>query len=261
LSFTTGLLSDLRRADSIASLCDPPASKATILPATDIPVPKDKFESEFGESYDAALQEGRICNAMEACAVFGCSPEQLDEAWQKTKAHKFGGGFYCGRVTLNGKSLYVFNAFFMSMRAKFVAPGTSIYCFEVEWSPEILPWSDFRGKVLGPTDPAQAPAGSLRQLILQDYVKLGLSAVPNKGDNGVHASASPFEGLAEKSNWLSRPFESEAFGKVRSGRHHHARIIDDVDIAVASCRLLSVVLNSFAFCSGSVGCRRVASNT
>jgi hypothetical protein len=196
----------------------PSASKATILPAADIPVPKDKFQEAFGESYDVALKEGRVCNAMEACGRFGCTPSQLDEAWQKTAAHKFGGGFYCGLVALNGKKLYVFNAFFMSMRAKFVAPGTSIYCFEVEWSPSKLPWSDFRGKVLGPTDPAQAPAGSLRQLILKDYASLGLTSVPNKGDNGVHASASPFEGLAEKSNWLSRPIESEAFGKVRIGR-------------------------------------------
>lgn len=37
-------------------------------------------------------------------------------------------------------------------------------------------------------------------------------------DNGVHASASPFEGLAERMNWLEQPMESDAFGKkVRRG--------------------------------------------
>ena len=36
---------------------------------------------------------------------------------------------------------------------------------------------------------------------------------PNKGDNGVHASASPFEGLAEKCNWLNMDLEEDAFGK------------------------------------------------
>jgi hypothetical protein len=45
------------------------------------------------------------------------------------------------------------------------------------------------------------------------YKELGLSSCPNKGDNGVHASASPFEGLAEKSNWLKRPIEGDSFGK------------------------------------------------
>jgi hypothetical protein len=62
--------------------------------------------------------------------------------------------------------------------------------------------TDFRGKVLGPTDPKDGPAGSLRATILKDWKQLGLQSPPNVGDNGVHASASPFEGLAERMNWL-----------------------------------------------------------
>jgi hypothetical protein len=56
--------------------------------------------------------------------------------------------------------------------------------------------------VLGPTDPKQAPEGSLRNMILNDWQALGLEYEPNTGDNCVHASASPFEGLAERLNWL-----------------------------------------------------------
>lgn len=40
-----------------------------------------------------------------------------------------------------------------------------------------------------------------------------MTSEPNKGDNGVHASASPFEGLAEKTNWLKKKVEDDAFGK------------------------------------------------
>ena len=40
-----------------------------------------------------------------------------------------------------------------------------------------------------------------------------MDSVPNKGDNGVHASASPFEGLAEKNNWLGIDVASDKFGK------------------------------------------------
>ena len=40
-----------------------------------------------------------------------------------------------------------------------------------------------------------------------------MTSEPNKGDNGVHASASPFEGLAEKNNWLGIDFSKDAFGK------------------------------------------------
>jgi hypothetical protein len=203
------------------------ASKATILPAKDIPVPADKFQATFGESWATVLAENRACNAMEACARFPCNAEELNKAWSTAKVTKFGGGFYCGLVTINGVSLYVFNAFFMTMRSKFVGPGVSIHCFEVEWNAAQLSWSDFRNKVLGPTDPAEGPEGSLRKTILDKYVSLGLTAKPDKGDNGVHASASPFEGLAEKMNWLKRPLEKDGFGQaLLSAGLSKARILD-----------------------------------
>jgi hypothetical protein len=63
----------------------------------------------------------------------------------------------------------------------------------------------------------------MRRTILDRYQQgPGLASLPNTGDNGVHASASPFEGLAEKSNWLgSTNLEEDAFGErllvVRAG--------------------------------------------
>lgn len=45
------------------------------------------------------------------------------------------------------------------------------------------------------------------------YKELGLNSEPNKSDNGVHGSASPFEGLAEKINWLERDVADYAFGQ------------------------------------------------
>jgi hypothetical protein len=76
------------------------ASKATILPAEDIPVPVDKFEETFGESWATVLKEKRACNAMEACQRFDCSPAELNDAWQTIETVKFGGGFYCGTLVL-----------------------------------------------------------------------------------------------------------------------------------------------------------------
>ena len=73
------------------------ASKATILPAKEIPVPADKFEEAFGEPWERVLKDNRACNAMEACKRFECSPSELNDAWQKAEAVKFGGGFYCGK--------------------------------------------------------------------------------------------------------------------------------------------------------------------
>jgi len=199
------------------------ASKATILKPAELNVPKDKFKKAFGLEWDAALKQGVVFNALDACKEFGCSAEELNSAWAKAKKagklEKFGGGFYCGLVDMNGKQLYVFNAFFMSMRSAFTAPGKSIHYYTVEWDESKLSWEDFRGKVLGPTDPAQAPKDSLRGEILANWKDLGLSSEPNVGDNGVHASASPFEGLAERMNWLEKRCTQDSYCKalVRAG--------------------------------------------
>jgi hypothetical protein len=55
--------------------------------------------------------------------------------------------------------------------------------------------------------------GSIRRTILDNFKALGLKSKPNTGDNGVHASASPFEGLAERVNWLGKKVEDDSFGK------------------------------------------------
>lgn len=98
------------------------------------------------------------------------------------------------------------------MRSKFVTPGTSIHYYVVDFDAAKLPWAEFRAKVLGPTDPKDAPEGALRGMILKDWKALGLKEVPNVGDNGVHASASPFESLAERMNWLKVDAAKDAFG-------------------------------------------------
>ena len=102
--------------------------------------------------------------------------------------------------------------------------------------------------MLGPTDPKDAPEGALRGIIAGDWEKLGLKAPCNGGDNAVHASASPnpnpnpnpnpkpkpkpkpkaspsprpdqvhasaspFEGLAERTNWLGVAIADDTFGK------------------------------------------------
>jgi nucleoside diphosphate kinase len=194
------------------------ASKATLVKPDKLPVPAAKFQEKFGISWENALATGVVYNALDACTFLGIDADGLDAAWaaakKADKLAKFGGGFYGGLIdTIPGKTpIYVFNGFFMSMRSKFVAPGTSIHYYVVEWPQASMAWSDFRGKFLGPTDPATAPVDSLRGQILARWQELGLKEVPNTGDNGVHASASPFEALAERMNWLKTPLDQDTFG-------------------------------------------------
>lgn len=192
------------------------ASKATILKPDQLNVPNDKFEKQFGCSWASALPNAY--NALDACAKLGVDADELSALWSESKKNnklvKLGGGFYCGLVEKAGKEpIYVFNAFFMSMRSQFTNPGRSIHYYTVEWDPEKLAWEDFRGKVLGPTDPKDGPAGSLRRKIYDEWQALGLPGQPNVGDNGVHASASPFEALCERMNWLEVQCKKDSYCK------------------------------------------------
>merc|ERR1719326_632656 len=98
------------------------------------------------------------------------------------------------------------------MRDSYVADGKKIVGFSVTWDESSLSWDDFRQKILGPTDPSTAPADSIRGTIYKDWEKLGLEKQPDTGDNGVHASASPFEGLAERMNWLGAEMSEDPYG-------------------------------------------------
>mmetsp|Transcript_55956 Transcript_55956/g.120036 ORF Transcript_55956/g.120036 Transcript_55956/m.120036 type:complete len:484 (+) Transcript_55956:346-1797(+) len=110
------------------------------------------------------------------------------------------------------KKAYIFNGFFMSMRSAYVEKGKAIYYYVVEWDETKLSWADFRGQVCGPTDPSEAPADSLRGAVLAKWEELGLAAKPDTGNNAIHASASPFEGLAERMNWLNMDASKDVFG-------------------------------------------------
>jgi nucleoside diphosphate kinase len=194
------------------------ASKATLLQPKELNVPPAKFQKQFGLGWQEALDKGVVYNAKDACDYFGIDANALDGHWAKAKKDKrlikFGGGFYCGHITtVEGKApIYVFNGFFMSMRSKYVEKGAAIHYYVVEWESTQLSWEDFRGKALGPTDPADAPGDSLRGKIYNEWKELGLAFQPNVGDNSVHASASPFEAMAERANWLDQKIEQDSFG-------------------------------------------------
>jgi len=192
------------------------ASKATILKPSELNVPNDKFQKQFGVSWADVLAKGQAYNALDACEKLGCDAAGLNKAWGAAKKNdklvKLGGGFYAGLVEMPGKPpIYVFNAFFMTMRAQYTCPGRILHYFTVEWEEKDLPWADFRGKLLGPTDPKDAPADSLRGKVFRSWQAHDLAAEPNTGDNVVHASASPFEGMCERMNWLATPCRSDAY--------------------------------------------------
>lgn len=193
------------------------ASKAVKLQPKELVVPdkgKAAFAKMFGESWDDAVKAGKVYNAKDGAAKLKTDAAGMNTIWSKlsrgTSLIKFGGGFYCGKVA---PDMYVMNGFYMEMRAAYTNPGEKIQWYTVSWPADVLTWEDFRGEVLGATDPSAAPKASVRRQILDHYRDLGLATKPNTGDNGVHASASPFEALAERINWLGASLEGDDYGK------------------------------------------------
>jgi len=174
---------------------------------------QEAFEKAFGLSWSDALDQGLVYNLVDGAEKLGCSMDALGKKYDKLNKGvdllKFGGGFYCGKVD----GVYVINGFYASMRSQFTVPGTSIYYYQVQWDPNRVAWADFRGKVLGGTDPKTADPESLRHAIFKSWQDLDLSAEPNTGNNGLHASASPFEALAERANWMGVPIQKDYFGR------------------------------------------------
>jgi len=192
------------------------ASKAVKLLPSELNVPdkgKTGFEAMFGEKWDDVVAAGKVYNAKDGAAKLGVDGAGLNDKWSKLNRGKdlikFGGGFYCGKVD----GIYIMNGFYMEMRAAYTNPGEKIQWYAVRWPADSLSWEDFRSVVLGATDPSEAPKDSIRREILDKYKTLGLKTKPNTGDNGVHASASAFEALAERVNWLGASVESDEFGK------------------------------------------------
>jgi len=194
------------------------AAKATLKKPTELNIPTEKFKEAFGVSWEDVVKDEKCFNAQDACEKLGVDAVELDKRWaackKAGKLQKFGGGFYCGELDCGGEKIYVFNGFFMVMRSAYVAEGASIYYYIVEWDSEKLSWADFRGKVLGPTDPATAPEKSCRGAVMKKWKDLGLKSEPNVGENAVHASASPFEAFAERANWLGYRADRDPFGKL-----------------------------------------------
>ena len=86
-----------------------------------------------------------------------------------------------------------------------------MHFYAVEWAPSRISWHDFRSRVVGSFGTASVTT-SLRGLLLKNWEALGLARAP-VGDHGVHASASPFEGMVERFIWLDRDVNSDPFGR------------------------------------------------
>lgn len=169
---------------------------------------RSRFQKMFGIEWEDAIRRGIVMNGVESAGYLELHHKKMSDVWKMCvrdgKMCKIDRGIYCTYVdiVLDKDPIFCINGFYMSMRHSYVAQGSSVHMFVVEWEESVISWKIFRRHVVGPTDPSMAPPSSLRGFIYTNWQELGLYAAPDFEDNGIHASASAFEAMVEKANWL-----------------------------------------------------------
>jgi hypothetical protein len=161
------------------------------------PEGRAKFLDLFKLSWDDALGQGRILSGLSAQNKLGVTGEGLNALWAKQKAQKLAGGLYV--ILLPELNAFVLNGFYPSIRDLFNAPDAILKLMIVEFDAATLPWKTFRGEVIGATNPAAADPRSIRGALHASAKEAGLTVTYR--ENVIHASASPFEALLEKTLW------------------------------------------------------------
>ncbi len=162
------------------------------------PEARARFLSLFNENWEDALQQGRILSGLRAQQMLGITGEEINALWARHKAEKLAGGLYI--IFLPELQAYVLNGFYPSIRDLFNDPAAVMTLMVVEFDADTLPWRTFRGKVIGSTNPAAADPESIRGGLHATQTEAGLAVTYR--ENVIHASASPFEALVEKTLWL-----------------------------------------------------------
>ncbi|KAL7565912.1 hypothetical protein ACA910_021497 [Epithemia clementina (nom. ined.)] len=143
---------------------------------------QEGFLEAFGESWNAALEQGRIVNAKQmtmkmreqqeqqqqpSASTVATLEEQLDKLWSRCRKAKKdvislqdqeGEKFHVGRIIgqsskkydnyQNDKVVYVINGYYPYMRATYWDPSYTIQWYTVKWPADALSWRDFRAKIV-----------------------------------------------------------------------------------------------------------------
>lgn len=172
------------------------------------------FAAAFSSSWDDALAAGRILSGLTAQTRLGITTDELSARWLRYGARKLTGGMYASNFAQEG--MFVLNGFYPSIRADFADPAAQVLALLVEFDPARLSWQRFRDAIIGVTNPAAAQADSIRGFLHAHQAEFGIQVTYRQ--NVIHASASAFEALCEKTIWLpERPTSRDPLWKAVEG--------------------------------------------
>lgn len=151
-------------------------------------------KNKFQDIFDISVENANITGSFEFLNNHHTiSAEALDYLCQNTVAKKLAGGTYINRLKMDGQDVFLVNGFHPRQIEHFTAKGKSIIAFTLAGDTK---WSVARNDFTGKTNPFDANKGSIRNELLVNSKKLGLTTVSSSW-NGVHLSAGPVEGLVE----------------------------------------------------------------
>lgn len=165
-----------------------------------------------------------VLGAHQAMDRFGLSSDDLLSLAEASGIRKVAQGTYV-TVLDHPHQAIIINAFHPAQLEHFTAPGAAIVAYEVTFD---YPWIEFRDKVLGPTDPNEAPEGSLRRKFLDAASALNLRAV-SRSRNCIHGSGGPVEAMAE----IARFFRI-ALGRTQFGAEMSAAGLNETTLSWAA---------------------------
>lgn len=127
------------------------------------------------------------------------TPKALDVLIGNIGFKKLAPGTYCTKVKIDGKVVLLLNGFHPYQIDHFTRSERAIVTLLVRGKAE---WKTLRNDFLGSTSPGAAAAGSLRREFLEKRSELGIKHI-DQGNNVVHFSAGPLEGMVETIRYFS----------------------------------------------------------
>ena len=175
------------------------------------------FSSRFRADWKEEVCVGHVLSASDAMSYFGIDAAALFSLWMHGEPRiKLRKGLHVSQFhssslpkdsphrskLAENEPIYILNGFFPSMRADCLSPEAVVHYMVVEWEGSQLSWRQVLSDVVGTSEPGNADVESIRGHMFRDWQRLGLERPPDRRDNGVHFSASAFEGLAERLIWV-----------------------------------------------------------
>jgi len=161
------------------------------------------FLETFKISWEDALRKSMIISGECMQSKLNVTSDELYDLWGENGFAKIAAGLYVSYFSK--QECFVLNGFYTSNRDMFTKDDASIKWSIIEFDSEFLTWKKFRSEIIGKTDATKADPSSIRGFLNLNKEKANLSVTYK--ENIIHASASPFEALIEKSIWLENSFD------------------------------------------------------